>query len=177
MESEPVTGNPPPRSAAAIARYERERAERQRLKVQALEMRRLGIPYRQIAEEQGCNVRTAISRVKKAIKQNVPQELVDATRAIELDRYDQITTMNLTLLQKAYESGDIENYCKLQDRINAIHDRRAKIVPIQQPTHLVIDQSVTTQTDQDRELTELLSRQSKEVEDKLKWMTEQERAS
>ena len=80
-----------PSSPAAIIRYERKRAESKRLQTEALEMRRSGYSYREIAAHQNCAVTTAATRVTKAIRREVPQELIDSTRAIELDRIDQMT--------------------------------------------------------------------------------------
>lgn len=162
-----------PRSAAAIARWEREKANNRERQRQALEMRQAGYSYSQIAQAQGTSSKSAMSRVKKAAARDIPTELVETVRDIELFRLDTITLMNLSLMQKAYEAGDIENFCKLQDRVHAVHDRRKKIVPIEAPTKLVIDQNTTVQTDQDRELSEMLARKAQEVEDTVRWLTEQ----
>jgi len=162
-----------PRSAAAIARWEREKAQQRAGQRQALELRQLGYSYRQIAELQNISVRSATLRCKKAAQRDIPTELVETVRNLELDRLDTITTMNLKLMQKAYEAGDVESFCKLQDRVHAVHDRRKKMVPIEVPTRLVVDQNTTVQTDQDRELAEMLANKAQEVEDTVRWLTEQ----
>lgn len=159
---------------AGIARVAREKDEQRRLVAEALELRKSGHSFRQIAAIQGCAINTAMNRCRKAIAKRIPQELVDATRAVELDRYDSITQMNLSLLVRAYEAGDIEGYCKIQDRINGVHDRRAKMVPIHVPTQLVIDQSVEHRTEQDRELADLLGRAAQDVEDKIRQLSEED---
>lgn len=156
-----------PSNPVAVARYERARAEAKQAQIEALELRRSGYSYREIARLQGCSVNTANSRVRKAISKAIPQELIDSTRAIELDRIDQMTLMNLALMEKAFREGNNDLYLKVQDRVNALHDRRARIVPIQQPTKLVIDQQVTTQTDQDRELSELIGQAADKMQQKL----------
>jgi len=161
-----------PKSPAAIARYEREKAENRERQRQALELRQSGHTYRQIAEIQGTSARSAMLRCKKAVKKDIPPELVETVRDIELSRLDIITQMNLILMQKAYEAGDVDNFCKLQDRVHAVHDRRKKMIPIEAPTKLVIDQTTTMQTDQDRELSDLLSRKAQEVEDTIRWLSE-----
>lgn len=160
------------RTPSAIARYEREKAEQKALVCQALELRKSGYSFRRIAEAQGCSVRTANLRVKKAISKYVPEELVDETRRVELDRYDQITLMNFNLLSRAYDAGDVESFCKLQDRVNAVHDRRKKMIPIEVPTRLVIDQTVEQRTEQGQELADLFERAAQDVEDKIEWMRE-----
>lgn len=162
-----------PRSAAAIARWEREKAHSRQLQRETLEMRKAGFSYRQIAEVHGCSVATSLKRYKKAIARDVPGELIEHTRTLELDRYDAITQMNMALLQKAYESGDVEAFCKIQNQIHSVHDRRKGIVPIAVPAKLVVDQSVTTQTEQDRELADLLGKAAQDVEDKVRWLTQQ----
>lgn len=164
-----------PRSAAAIARWEREKAQQRQKQRETLELRKSGLTYRQIAEIHGCSTATSLNRYKKAIARDVPAELVEVSRTLELDRYDTITAMNMALLQKAYEAGDVDNFCKLQDRINQVHDRRKGMIPIAVPTKLVVDQTVTAQTEQDRELSELLGKASEELEDKLRWLSEQHR--
>lgn len=164
-----------PRSAAAIARWEREKAQQRQGQRQALEMRQMGYSYRQIAEAQNISVRSATLRCKKAVRRDIPTELVETVRNLELDRLDTITTMNLALMQRAYSAGDIESFCKLQDRVHAVHDRRKKMVPIEVPTRLVVDQTTTVQTDQDRELAEMLANKAQEVEDTVRWLTEQTR--
>ena len=155
-----------PSSPAAISRRASKRAESKRLQTEALEMRRSGYSYREIAAHQNCAVTTAATRVTKAIRREVPQELIDSTRAIELDRIDQMTKMALALMEKAYLAGDTETYFKAQDRVNALHDRRVKIVPIQQPVRLTIDQQITT-NDQDRELIDLIGKEAVKVQDQL----------
>lgn len=161
-----------PRSAAAIARFDREKTEQRQKVRETLELRKSGHSFRQIAEIQGCTIRTATLRHKKALAKFVPKELVEEVRALELDRYDQLTVMNLTLLTRAYDRGDVESFCKLQDRINAVHDRRKKMVPIEVPVTLIIDQKVEHTTDQDRELADLLGKATQDVEDKIRWLTE-----
>lgn len=163
-----------PRTASAIARFERSKAENRTLQREALEMRKNGMTYRQIAEIQNCGAGTAASRVQKAIRREVPTELVDATRAVELDRMDTMTLMNLTLMQKAYDRGDVETFLKVQDRVNAIHDRRKTIVPIVQPTKVIIDQAVTTQSEQDRELSELIGKAADAVNRNLDSLKQQD---
>lgn len=160
------------RTAAGIARIAREKDEQRRLVAEVLELRKSGHSYRQIAEIQGTTARTAMLRERKALARHVPVELIESVRTIELDRYDTITLMNLSLLARAYDSGDIENFCKIQDRINSVHDRRAKLVPIQVPTQLVIDQSIEHRTEQDRELADLLGRATQDVEDKIRQLAE-----
>jgi len=157
---------------SGIARVAREKDEQRRLVAEVLELRKSGHSFRRIAEIQGCAVKTAMSRYRKALARHVPTELVESVRAIELDRFDAITLMNMSLLVRAYEAGDTETYLKVQDRIYATHDRRKKLVPIEVPTQLVIDQKVTAQTDEDRELADLLSRAAQSVEDKLSWIND-----
>ena len=161
-----------PATAAGIARYEREKAQRRQLQRQVLELRKAGYTYRQIAELQGCNIGTAMKRHKRAMAKEVPSELVEQVRGIELDRYDSLTQMNMNLLVRAYESGNIDDYCKLVDRINSVHDRRKKLVPIEVPTRLIVDQTIEHQTEQDRELADLLSGMAQDVEDKIRWLSE-----
>lgn len=163
-------------SPAGIARVEREKAERRRLKLQVVELRQTGHSFRQIAEIQGCSVRTATNRYRSGIKNYIPQELIEAARATELDRYDALTQIAISMMARAYEKGDVDAVCKLQDRVLSISAARSKILPIQVPTHVVIDQSVTAQTTEDKELADLLARATQDVEEKLKWITDEVRA-
>jgi hypothetical protein len=167
-----VDNTSPKRSPAAIARWEREKSEQRALQREALELRQAGYSFRRIAEIQGCSVRTAATRHRKACRREVPEELIVETRKVELDRYDTLTLMNMKLLAQAFEVGDIEAFCKIQDRINAVHDRRAKMIPIQVPVTMVIDQKVDHTTDQDRELSTLLGQAAQDVEDKIRWLNE-----
>ena len=155
------------RTPSAVARWEREKAEYRRLVLESVELRKSGYSFRAIGEHQGCSIHTAIKRYNKGIKEYVPPELVEAARATEIDRFDALVVMNHTLLVKAYQAGDVDAVCKLQDKLLAIHDRRAKLIPIQVPTRLVVDATVEHTTDQDRELADLLSGMSQEVEDKI----------
>lgn len=160
------------RSAAAVARWEREKAERRQLVQEAVEMRKNAHSFRAIAEHQGCSVNTAVARYRRGLKQYLPGELVESARATELDRFDALTQMNITLLAEAFDRRDIESICKLQDKILAIHDRRAKLVPMQIPVRMVIDQTIDHTTDQDRELAELLGQAAQDVEEKIQWLVE-----
>jgi hypothetical protein len=157
---------------SAVAKFEREKAQARELRRQALEMRKSGKTFREIADVQNCAIRTAMTRYNKAMKEYVPQELVESVRGTELDRFDALTQINISLLAKAYEAGDIDAVCKLQDKILAVHDRRAKLVPIQVPTRVVLDATVEHTTEQDRELRDLLSGMSKDVEDKINSLRE-----
>lgn len=144
------------KNPSAVARAARENEARQKLILQALELRKAGKTYREIAEIQGCSSRTALTRCKRALKKHVPDELVRSTRTLELDRFDSMTNMLLVLMKEAREKNDIDAYCKLQDRVLAISDRRAKIVPITAPIQLSVDTQVTEVTEQERELQEML---------------------
>ena len=156
-----------PSNPAAIIAYERKRSESRRLQTQALEMRKAGHTYREIGEVQGCSAPTAAHRVTRAIKREVPKELIDSVRAIELDRIDTITKMNIALMESAYRAGNHDLFFKAQNAVNAQHDRRKSIVPIQQPTKLIIDQQVTNQSEQDRELSELIGKEAEQMQSKL----------
>lgn len=161
-----------PRSAPAIARYEREKAEQRRLRREAVEMRSGGFSFRQIAEHQRCTPTTALNRYNKGQATYIPQELIESTRTTELDRFDALTLMSMNLLDKAFAAGDVDAVCKLQDKVLAVHDRRKKMVPIEVPVTLVIDQKVEHTTPQDRELADLLGQAAADVEDKMRWLTE-----
>jgi hypothetical protein len=160
------------RSAAAVARWEREKAERRQLVQEAVEMRKNAYSFRAIAEHQGCTIQTATQRFRRGSKQYLPPELVESSRATELDRFDALTHINLTLLAEAVKDRDIDSVCKLQDKILAIHDRRAKLIPMQVPVKMVIDGLIDGATDQDRELTALLSAAAQDVEEKIQWLVE-----
>lgn len=161
-----------PRNPAAVARWERQKAEHRLLVQEAVEMRKNAQSWRAIAEKQGCTVKTAMARYERGVKQYLPGELVESARATELDRFDTLTQMNVILLAEAYQRRDIESFCKLQDRLLAIHDRRAKLVPMQIPVKMVIDQTIDHTSDQDRELAELLGRAAQDVEEKIQWLVE-----
>lgn len=152
---------------SAVARFEREKARARELRRQALEMRKSGKTFREIADVQQCAIQTAMTRYNKAMKEYVPQELVESVRGTELDRFDALTQINISLLARAYDAGDIEAVCKLEDKILAVHDRRAKLVPIQVPVRVQVDATVEHTTEQDRELRDLLGRASQDVEDRI----------
>jgi hypothetical protein len=160
------------RPAAAVARWEREKAERRQLVQEAVEMRKNAHSWRAIAEHQHCSVNTAMARYRRGVKQYLPGELVESARATELDRFDALTQLNLKLLGEAFERRDVDAFCKLQDKILAIHDRRAKLIPMQVPVKMVIDGTIDYTTDQDRELAELLGRASADVEEKIQWLVD-----
>lgn len=165
-------GETPRRTEAAVARYEREKAERRQLQRQTLELRKAGYSFYKIAGIQGCTPKTAMARYKRAIKADIPQEEVMEARAMELDRYDEITLMNMTIMARAYEAGDTETFFKAQNAINAVHDRRKAMIPMAVPPKMVIEQETTLRTSQDRELADLLDKATSDVEDKLRWLTE-----
>jgi len=162
-----------PRTPAAIARFEREKANQRKLQREVLELRKAGYSYYRIAQVQGCSTRTALNRYKRAIARDIPEEEIIEARKLELDRYDEITVMNMALLARAFEAGDVETFCKIQDRINGVHDRRRMMIPIQVNPKLVIEQETTLRTAQDSELADLLGKAANDVEDKVRWLTEQ----
>ena len=161
-----------PRSKAAVARWEREKAEHRLLVQEAVEMRKSAHSFRAIAEHQGCSVNTAVARYRRGLKQYLPGELVESARSTELDRFDALTQINLELLREAVDRRDIDAVCKLQDKILAIHDRRAKLIPMQIPVKMVIDGMIDHVTDQDRELAELLAAAAQDVEEKIQWLVD-----
>ena len=157
-------------NAVALARREREKAEQRRLVLQAVELRGASHSFRSIADIQGCSIKTATKRYHKGIHQYVPDELVEAVRKTELDRFDVLTMMNISLMGTAYKAGDIDTLLKLQDRVLAVHDRRKKLVPIEVPQRLIIDQTVATA--QDDELSSLLSGMESNVEETIRRLQE-----
>ena len=53
---------------------------------EALDMKVAGLPYREIAKRQGCDVHTAHDRVQRALASIVPTDKVEELRKIENDR-------------------------------------------------------------------------------------------
>lgn len=157
---------------AAVARFEREKAERRQKQRETLELRKAGYSFYKIAQIQGCTPQTAHNRYKKAIKADIPLEEVMEARTLELDRYDEITVMNMKIMAVAYAAGDTETFFKAQNAINAVHDRRKALIPMAVPAKMVIEQDTTLRTSQDRELADLLDRAATDVEEKIKWLVE-----
>lgn len=159
-------------SDAGLARIAREKAEQRRLKLEALELRDAGYSFRRIAEAQGCTIATATKRYKKACQAYLPQELVEQVRSTELDRFDTLTVVSMNLMTKAFEAGDIDAVCKLQDKVLAVHDRRATLIPMKVAARVEIDQRIEHVTEQERELADLLGRAAQGVEDQLRILIE-----
>jgi hypothetical protein len=167
-----VATDDPEFNRAALARREREKDENRRLTLQALELRKNGMSFREIAEIQHCNPQTAARRYRKGCKQYLPQELVESARATELDRFDALTQINISLIAEAYKARDIDTLLKLEDRTLAIHDRRKKLIPMEVPTTIKLDQTIETVTDQDRELAAFLDQHEAEVEAEIRRIRE-----
>lgn len=55
---------------------------------EALELRRDGLPYRLIADRQGCSTSTAFERVRRALRAHVPRESVDEYRKMSAERLE-----------------------------------------------------------------------------------------
>jgi Sigma-70, region 4 len=108
-----------------------ERTEAQaHIDTQALRLRSLGYTYRRIAEEMGCNVGTAYSRVQRALAQ-IPAEAVDEYRSIQRQQMDDLMA---TYLPQAL-AGDY----KSAELVMKLLDRRAKLEGIDAPAkHEVI---------------------------------------
>lgn len=160
----------PLKTPLAIAKYEREKAERRALDMQALELRKNGKSFREIAEIQGCALPTATKRFHRAARNYMPEELVTAVRQMELDRFDGMTQINIDLLRRAYQAGDVDQVCKIEGVMLAIHDRRAKLIPIQVPQRLVVD--ATVETTPDRELSGFLAAEAERVAETIAYLNE-----
>lgn len=158
-----------PMNAVALAKLEREKSEQRARVREAVELRGQGKSFREIAQIQGCSVHTATKRYHKGVRQYLPEELVESVRSTELDRFDILTQINFGLLAVAYKAGDVDAVCKLEDKILAVHDRRKKLVPVEVPVRIQLDQTVTSQ---DSELMDLLSGMSAEVNETIGWLQE-----
>ena len=105
------------------ARKEADQAERRR---QALELRKAGATYDQIARQIGyANEGGAYKAVQAALKA-VYREPADEVRKLELERLDRLT---LALWTRAKE-GEAEAI----DRVLKLMDRRAKLLGLDAPT-------------------------------------------
>lgn len=96
-----------------------ERAEK---KKEALELRRMGYTYAQIAEELNCHTTTAFTLVKEAIA-DIPQEAAEDLRTLELNRLDHMQ-------QELWIDYQETKNAALIDKILALMDRRAKYLKL-----------------------------------------------
>lgn len=162
MEPKVDDDEPPPaflKNPSAIARYNRVKAQNRLLRQQAYDLRRANHSYVQIAEIQGCTVATARRRYERAVRDYIPTELIDEIRKMELDRFDALQLTLLPMMERQRRLGDIDMFLKLFDRYLAVSDRRVNLTGAKAPVQVQIEGTIVQQSEQDRELQDLLRRQ------------------
>ena len=113
-QDEPVRPKPKmrrPRSAAQSAR-DIAQAEKRR---DALEFRRQGYTYKQIAEEMGIHTSTAFGYVADSIRA-ITEEEAHGIRKLELDRLDYLQQALFTSFTAAPEKETIDGILRIMDR-------------------------------------------------------------
>ena len=95
--------------------------------IEAVDMRSAGLTYPMIAEHQGCSVRTAQERVKRALVRWYNHD-TEETRILEMERLDRATERLMRVI--ARKSGRVMEYVKEPDGSIA---RDAKGNPIRVP--------------------------------------------
>lgn len=143
-------------SPAALARYSREKAEREKQVRETLELINAGWTYRQVAAHHGVAVTTVTKRYKKALTKYLPPQEVDAARRALIDRLDTITRANLELMGEARRDRDLDKFAKVQTLQMALEDRRINVMGLKAPTTLVIQEEKVEATPQETEMQKLL---------------------
>jgi hypothetical protein len=122
----------------------------------ALELRRGGATYPQIAEHIGCAISSAYELVQSGLRETL-QEPGDDVRQIELERLD---LMLRALLPCALQQGDAAQ-ARCAEVILKLMDRRAKYLGLDLPQRMKVEYI------DDDTLTELLERLNSETENLL----------
>lgn len=123
------------RKTAAVDAQRADMAEKER---KALQLRRQGKTYGQIASLMGCATSIAHRYVDMAIA-NIPKEEAELVRAIELDRLDRDLRRNERILEKLETRADqgddkaIQNVALLHNSNRRIQERRAKYLGLDAP--------------------------------------------
>jgi hypothetical protein len=129
-----VSSNTP----AKIAAHER--------RLRALDLRRDGHSYREIARQLGWADHHSASRaVSRALRESVPREVVDEVRRIELERLD---ALFVPMFLQATSGNRLA-----VDRCLRIMERRAALVGLDAP--IQVHQTVITEGDFERAIREL----------------------
>lgn len=102
--------------------------------VNALELRKRGASYRQIAKALDCATSTAHELVQTAMRDTL-QEPADEVRQIELERLD---LMLKALLPRALDSDD-KGQARCAEMVLKLMDRRASYLGLDAPTRRVVD--------------------------------------
>lgn len=116
----------------------------------ALELRKKGYTYAQIALELNCHEETVYQAVKRAMQRLIAErdELAGEVRRLEIERYDAF----LLKLQPAIEVGDVKAIATAL----RISECRRKLLGLDVPTKQVVE--VTGNTEQDNALKQILER-------------------
>jgi len=157
--TETIDDEPPPgflKSPAAIARWNREKAQKRWLRQQAYDLRKTNHSLAQIAAIQGCTIATARKRYEQAIKEYVPEELIKEIRAMELDRYDALQQTLLPMIEERRRLKDVDGFMKLFNGYLSVSDRRIKLTGAAAPVQVRIDGTIVQESEQDRELKRLI---------------------
>jgi hypothetical protein len=94
---------------------------------QALQLRSLGLTYRQVASRLEVDVATAFRRVQRALAA-IPYESVEEYRRLEAERLDAILEMAM-----AFALSGEKGFLQAIDRCIAIEDRRARLLGLDAP--------------------------------------------
>lgn len=122
------------------------------LEVNALNLRRLGLTYRQIASRLGCHEDTVYKSVKRALGRLIAErdELAEELRKLEDERYDSY----LVALQSGIEEGDVKSILAAV----RISERRCKLFGLDIPVHQKVELSNDGSKDEALVLAEILAR-------------------
>lgn len=102
---------------------------------QALELRKAGASFDQIAERLGYSDRSGAHRAVSRALQSVLKEPAEELRALEAERLDRLLL--------AFWNDALDGDVKAADRVLRIMDQRAKLQGLNMPTKIDVDSTVT----------------------------------
>jgi hypothetical protein len=108
-------GGKPKKQDAAKAEVERQ----ERI-AEALDYRRQGFTYRQIADSMGVSTTTAYAWVQEGLEA-ITLEPALAVKRLALDRYDDILQRLMPMLEDGADRDVVDQIVKIQDKILALH--------------------------------------------------------
>ncbi|HEY7551172.1 MAG TPA: helix-turn-helix domain-containing protein [Hyphomicrobiaceae bacterium] len=112
----------PKRRGGQRKKQDRAKAEieRQERIAEALEYRRQGFTYRQIADTMGVSTTTAFAWVQQGLEA-ITLESALAVKKLVLDRYDDILQRLMPMLEDGADRDVVDQIVKIQDKILALH--------------------------------------------------------
>lgn len=119
---------------------------------EALELRLAGLPYREIAERQGCTVGTAHGRVRRALAALVPADKAEELREVENERLNLAVNQCLEVIARAQDNPDA--VLAAVGRLTKVSERIAKLNGLDIPVVQKVE--VTTVDNLDEQIEQLM---------------------